>query len=93
MSKLYDEQGNEINQVAVSNPQQKGLFKGVIPASLVASAIIASNTASAAVLDFSELTSELDGVKVAVVGVIAVALTIGIAIVGWRWAKRALFSV
>lgn len=55
-------------------------------------ALVATASANAA-LDLSALTTEMQSVETAVAGVIAVAITIGIAIVGWRWAKRGLFSV
>lgn len=58
-----------------------------------ATAIMLSTPAHAATLDLSGLTTELEGIKTAVVGVFATALLIGVAIVGWRWAKRALFSI
>lgn len=88
MSKTYDEKGNEL----VAKTQKQGLSR-VVPASVLGSVAVMATSANAAVLDLSSLNTELEGVKTAVVGVIAVAITIGIAIVGWKWAKRALFSV
>ncbi|OPH39505.1 major capsid protein [Moraxella lacunata] len=89
MSKTYDEKGNEL----VAKTQKQGLMSSVIPASVLGSVAVMATSANAATLDLSSLTTELQSVQTAVVGVVAVAITIGIAIVGWKWAKRALFSV
>lgn len=89
MSKTYDEKGNEL----VAETQKQGLMSHVVPASVLGSVAVMATSANAATLDLSSLTTELESVQTAVVGVIAVAITIGIAIVGWKWAKRALFSV
>ncbi|OOR88740.1 major capsid protein [Moraxella bovis] len=89
MSKTYDEKGNEL----VAQTQKQGLMSRVVPASVLGSVAVMATSANAATLDLSSLTTELQGVQTAVVGVVAVAITIGIAIVGWKWAKRALFSV
>ena len=89
MSKTYDEKGNEL----VAKTQKQGLMSRVVPASVLFSVAVMATSANAATLDLSPLPAELQSVQTAVVGVVAVAITIGIAIVGWKWAKRALFSV
>lgn len=85
---------NKENGSLVAVKQEKtGYFtRAIAPATDIGVLALSSAQAQAA-LDLSELTTQMEGVKTAVTAVIAVALTIGVAIVGWRWVKRALFSV
>lgn len=90
MSKVYDENGKAVET------KEQNRFARYLPTAAVGTAMmtVATNAhANGGGLDLTALTTELTSVKTAVLGVIAVAVTIGVAIVGWRWAKRALFSV
>lgn len=49
--------------------------------------------AHAAELNLSELTTQFEQVKTTVGGVITAAIGVTVLIVGWRWVKRAVFSV
>lgn len=44
-------------------------------------------------IDLSGLTAQFTSLGTAVKGVIAVAMTVAILVVGWRWIKRAVFSL
>lgn len=90
MSKVYDENGN---LVATQTKNPSKLKKLATAVGAGATAVMVSTPVHAATLDLSGLNTELEGIKTAVVGVFATALLIGVAIVGWRWAKRALFSI
>lgn len=76
--RIFDEHGRKIATIGATG-----------------TALMLGNSAHAAGegLDLSGLTSQLQNVQTSVVGVVAVAVTIGVVIVGWRWAKRALFSL
>lgn len=89
MSKVCDKNGKAVET------KEQNRFARYLPTAAVGTAMmtVATNAHAAGTLDLTALTTELTSVKTAVLGVIAVAVTIGIAIVGWRWAKRALFSV
>lgn len=78
--------------VAVKQENSRVFARVIAPATAIGVLALSSAPAQAA-LDLSELTTQMEGVKTAVTSVVAVALTIGVAIVGWRWVKRALFSV
>lgn len=85
---------NKENGSLVAVKQEKtGFFTRAIASSTAISVLALSSAQAQAALDLSELTTQMEGVKTTVTAVIAVALTIGVAIVGWRWVKRALFSV
>lgn len=82
-------------EVMVLEPQQgkyTQFAKDSAKAVVIATAL-AGTQAYAADFDLSGLTTSMNEVKTAVLGVIAVAVTIGVAIVGWRWAKKGLFSI
>lgn len=57
----------------------------------VATALIASSANAA--IDLTKLTEQFTQLETAVSSVIAVALTIAIVVIGWRWIKRAIFSI
>lgn len=95
MSNLYDyDSQNKSVILAETETKKPSKFKTLATAMGTGAMAMALTTpAHAAILDLSELTTEMESIKTAILGVIAVAVAIGIAIVGWRWAKRGLFSI
>lgn len=90
---VYDEKGQLVQVEEVENQKPSFFKKAIGTATAVTTLAVVTTPAHAAILDLSELTTEMTSIKTAIIGVIAVAVAIGIAVIGWRWAKRALFSI
>lgn len=66
--------------------------KGVGLAALLGAFFMMSSTAHAAI-DLSKLNEQFTQLETAVTGVIGVALTVLLVVVGWRWIKRAVGGI
>lgn len=63
----------------------------VVSALLVAFLMMTSNAHAA--IDLSKLNEQFTQLETAVSGVIGVALTVLLVVVGWRWVKRAVGGI
>lgn len=55
--------------------------------------LLAMTTTQAYAIDFEPLKTAFTELQTAVTAVIAIALTVTISIVGWRWVKRVAFGI
>lgn len=91
MSQLQHTQ-EQSNNVAVIEQPEKGKFDRFVSYGVATVGSVALAVPAYAV-DFEPLKAEFTGLQTAVTGVIAIALSVTIAIVGWKWVKRVAFSV
>lgn len=91
----YDEKGVLVQDGHIETTQTKTpMLKRLAMAVGAGSAyFLATTSAHAAELDFTPLSSELDGIKTAVVGVITFAIAMMAIVVGWSMFKRSASRV